>query len=98
MANSSPGTTAQHPSPIASLSTVDAASTTAPSTPARRLIAAGVKRGSGPLVVEQLSPADLAAHRAASYVRRPAVVEQPTLPPLPTAPAARRRAIALREW
>lgn len=42
-------------------------------TPARRLIAAGIKRGSGPLVVEQpqLSAADKAAHAAASYVRRP---------------------------
>ena len=66
--------------------------------PSRRLIAAGVKRGSGPLVVEPLSPADVAAHRAASYVRRPAVVEQPVLPPLPVQPAARRRAIALRGW
>lgn len=42
--------------------------------PARRLIAAGIKRGSGPLVVEQpqLSAADKPAHAAASYVRRPA--------------------------
>ena len=66
--------------------------------PVRRLIAAGVKRGSGPLVVEPLSLADVAAHRAASHVRRPAVVEQTVLPPLPTQPAARRRAIALRGW
>ena len=42
-------------------------------TPARRLIAAGIKRGAGPLVVEQpqMSAADKAAHAAASYVRRP---------------------------
>lgn len=32
--------------------------------PSRRLIAAGVKHGSGPLVVEQLSPADRAASAA----------------------------------
>ena len=43
--------------------------------PARRLIAAGIKRGSGPLVVETV-----------------------TYPPLPTAPAARRRAIQQRGW
>jgi hypothetical protein len=42
----------------------------APSRPSRRLVAAGVKRGSGPLIVEQLSPGDvyvaaaLADHRA----------------------------------
>lgn len=36
----------------------------APSAPARRLIAAGVKHGSGPLVVEPLSPADRAASAA----------------------------------
>ena len=48
--------------------------TSAPS-PARRLIAAGIKRGTGPLVVEQpqQSAADKAAHAAASYVRRPAM-------------------------
>ncbi|MFK0222192.1 hypothetical protein ACIQWN_28880 [Streptomyces vinaceus] len=42
-------------------------------TPARRLVAAGIKRGAGPLVVEQpqLSAADKAAHAAASYVRQP---------------------------
>lgn len=43
--------------------------------PSRRLIAAGIRRGSGPLVVEAV-----------------------TYPPLPTAPAARRRAIQLRGW
>ena len=41
--------------------------------PVRRLVAAGIKRGAGPLVVEQpqLSAADKAAH--AAYVRRPAM-------------------------
>lgn len=78
---------------VAPLPSADAA-------PARRLIAAGVKRGSGPLVVEQptMSENDRRAHAAASYVRRTAVVEQPVLPPLPTQPAARRRAIAQRGW
>lgn len=39
----------------------------------RRLVAAGVKRGTGPLLVEQpMSPADRAAHDLASYARRPA--------------------------
>lgn len=42
--------------------------------PTRRLIAAGVKRGTGPLAVQVLSPADRAAHEAASYIRRPAKV------------------------
>lgn len=42
-----------------------------PPTPFRRLIAAGVKRGTGPLIITVLSPADIAAHEAASYVRRP---------------------------
>lgn len=48
---------------------------TTQSAPVRRLIAAGIKRGAGPLVVEQpqLSAADKAAHAAASYVRRPAI-------------------------
>ncbi|MFE0039413.1 hypothetical protein [Streptomyces sp. NPDC059015] len=43
----------------------------APATnPSRRLVAAGVKRGSGPLVVEQpMSANDIRAHDAASYVR-----------------------------
>ena len=66
--------------------------------PSRRLIAAGVKRGSGPLVVEPMSENDRLAHDKASHVRRPAVVEQTVLPPLPAQPAARRRAIALRGW
>lgn len=41
----------------------------------RRLVAAGIKRGAGPLVVEQpqQSAADKAAHVAASYVRLPAM-------------------------
>lgn len=38
-------------------------------TPSRRLIAAGVKRGTGPLAIQVMSPADRAAHEAASYVR-----------------------------
>lgn len=39
--------------------------------PSRRLIAAGIRHGSGPLMVEypQMSAADKAAHAAASYVR-----------------------------
>lgn len=39
--------------------------------PSRRLIAAGIRRGSGPMAVEypQMSAADKAAHAAASYVR-----------------------------
>ena len=39
--------------------------------PSRRLVAAGIRRGSGPLSVEypQMSAADKAAHAAASYVR-----------------------------
>lgn len=50
-----------------------------PSTPAgsRRLIAAGIRRGRTALIVEPVypqSPADRAAHEAASYVRRPAKV------------------------
>jgi len=40
--------------------------------PTRRLIAAGIKRGTGPLAVQVLSDADRAAHEAASYVRRTA--------------------------
>ncbi|MER7507046.1 hypothetical protein ABTX82_01655 [Streptomyces lavendulae] len=43
--------------------------------PARRLIAAGIKRGPAAWLVEQpaMSQADRAAHVAASHVRRPAV-------------------------
>jgi hypothetical protein len=43
----------------------------APSGSSRRLIAAGIKRGSGRLVIEQpqMSAADKAAHAAASHVR-----------------------------
>ena len=39
--------------------------------PSRRLVAAGIRHGSGPLMVEypQMSAADKAAHAAASYVR-----------------------------
>ncbi|MFE2140217.1 hypothetical protein ACFXA3_00355 [Streptomyces sp. NPDC059456] len=45
------------------------------STPARRLIATGFKRGTGPLVIEQpqMSQADVDCHAKASYVRRPAM-------------------------
>lgn len=41
------------------------------SAPARRLVAAGIKRGPQPWLVEQpeQSAADCAAHAAASYVR-----------------------------
>ncbi|QIP87610.1 hypothetical protein GLX30_30320 [Streptomyces sp. Tu 2975] len=46
-----------------------AAHVRAVSSPSRRLIAAGIKRGSGPLAVQVLSDADRAAHDAASYVR-----------------------------
>lgn len=47
----------------------------ATSTPARRLIAAGIKRTGQPWFVEQpeQSAADIAAHAAASHVRRPAM-------------------------
>lgn len=46
-----------------------------PSTPPRRLVAAGIKRGPAAWLVEQppLSAADKAAHAAASHVRRPAM-------------------------
>jgi hypothetical protein len=55
------------------------------------------------LIVKSVEPPqsenDRLAHVEASHVRRTAVVEQPTLPPLPAAGTpARRRAIALREW
>jgi len=42
----------------------------APAPSERRLIASGVRRGNGPLITNTLSAADIAAHRAASYVRR----------------------------
>ncbi len=42
-----------------------------------------------------LSDADIAAHAAGSYVRRPARVSRESVI-LPVAPAARRRLIALR--
>lgn len=43
--------------------------------PVRRLVAAGIKRGNRPWLVEQpeQTAADRAAHAAASYVRRPAM-------------------------
>ncbi|MEU1434014.1 hypothetical protein ABZ438_07935 [Streptomyces sp. NPDC005786] len=44
-----------------------------------------------------MSPTDIAAHRAASYVRTVVVPEQDS-PKLPTDPAARRRFIQQREW
>ncbi|MFJ5785357.1 hypothetical protein [Streptomyces hydrogenans] len=46
---------------------------TAPVPAQRRLIAAGVKRGKAKLIVEYpaMSEADVAAHQAASYVRKP---------------------------
>lgn len=49
-----------------------ATTTTTQTIPARRLVAAGIKRGAGPLVVEQpqQSAADKAAH---AHVRRPAM-------------------------
>lgn len=42
------------------------------SSPARRLIAAGIKRGPQPWLVEQpaMTQADIAAHAKASHVRR----------------------------
>ncbi|MFD5137477.1 hypothetical protein ACFWMX_14745 [Streptomyces sp. NPDC058378] len=49
------------------------------------------------LHVPALSPADEAAHRAASYVRRTAVPAQDSPKP-PSEPAARRRFIAQRGW
>lgn len=41
-------------------------------TPVRRLVAAGIKRGPQPWLVEQppMSQADIAAHDEATYVRR----------------------------
>lgn len=42
------------------------------------------------------SEADRRAHELASYVRRPEPT--PDLPPLPTEPAARRRALRVRGW
>ncbi|MFI7890915.1 hypothetical protein ACIFUY_06580 [Streptomyces sp. CACIS-1.16CA] len=44
-----------------------------------------------------LSPADVAAHEAGSYVRRPAQVSQESPTP-PTDPAARRRFVQQRQW
>lgn len=54
-------------------------------TPPRLRIAAGYKRGAGPLVLEPpMTPADIAAHQAASHVRRrtPSAAGWP--PPLPS--------------
>ncbi|MER5678663.1 hypothetical protein ABT081_17150 [Streptomyces sp. NPDC002238] len=45
-----------------------------------------------------LTPADVAAHQAASYVRRPVVVPAQESPTPPSEPAARRRFIQQREW
>lgn len=42
------------------------------------------------------SPADRTAHELASFVRR--VEPTPDLPPLPTEPEARRRAMKIRGW
>lgn len=47
--------------------------------------------------LNDLSPADVAAHEAGSYVRRPARVSQESPIP-PVDPAARRRFIAQRGW
>ncbi|MFI2081472.1 hypothetical protein ACH43Y_14130 [Streptomyces rubiginosohelvolus] len=47
--------------------------------------------------LNDLSPADIAAHEAGSYVRRPAHVAQDSPTP-PADPAARRRFIAQRGW
>ena len=45
------------------------------STPVRRLVAAGIKRGPQPWLVEQppMSQADIDCHAKASHVRRPAM-------------------------
>lgn len=42
-------------------------------TPVRRLVAAGIKRGPQPWLVEQptMTQADIDAHQAATHVRRP---------------------------
>ncbi|MFF3998573.1 hypothetical protein ACFYX8_35355 [Streptomyces cyaneofuscatus] len=50
-----------------------------------------------PTASNKLSPADVAAHKAGSHVRRPAVVSQETPTP-PSAPAARRRFVQQRGW
>jgi hypothetical protein len=52
-----------------------AATTQSHPSPARRLIAAGIKRGPAAWLVEQpaMSQADIDAHYEASYVRRPAM-------------------------
>ncbi|MEW2070042.1 hypothetical protein [Streptomyces sp. NPDC007346] len=47
--------------------------------------------------LNDLSPADVAAHAAGSYVRRTATVSQDSPKP-PTDPAARRRFLAQRQW
>ncbi|MFE9777755.1 hypothetical protein ACFYPA_06310 [Streptomyces sp. NPDC005775] len=48
-------------------------------------------------IVQVMSLADTAAHRAASHVRTVVVPEQDTPTP-PAEPAARRRFIQQREW
>ncbi|GAA3267930.1 hypothetical protein [Streptomyces lavendulae] len=52
-----------------------ATTTTTRPAPARRLIAAGIKRGPAAWLVEQptMSQADIDCHLKASHVRRPAV-------------------------
>ncbi|MEU9495442.1 hypothetical protein AB0D73_27190 [Streptomyces sp. NPDC048215] len=45
-----------------------------------------------------LTPADVAAHQAAPYVRRPVVVPAQESPAVPSEPAARRRFLAQRGW
>ncbi|MBT3077605.1 MULTISPECIES: hypothetical protein [Streptomyces] len=47
--------------------------------------------------LSDLSPADVAAHAAGSYVSRPARVSQESPIP-PSDPAARRRFVQQRQW
>lgn len=51
-----------------------------------------------PTYAEPMSAADVAAHRSASHVRRPAVIAEQDSPTPPSEPAARRRFIQQREW
>ncbi|WP_406078702.1 hypothetical protein OG337_28880 [[Kitasatospora] papulosa] len=50
------------------------------------------------LTAPALTPADVPAHQAASYVRRPVVVPAQESPAVPSEPAARRRFVAQRGW
>ncbi|MFF5642989.1 hypothetical protein [[Kitasatospora] papulosa] len=50
------------------------------------------------LIAPALTPADVAAHQAASYARRPVVVPAQESPAVPSEPAARRRFLAQRGW